>query len=61
MYLSLCVCRFGNPFMLFVERTVTWDGLQKEILEKMKLLQRPGVLVQVHTPLTLPLNLLPPL
>ncbi|XP_059893100.1 ubiquitin carboxyl-terminal hydrolase 31-like [Gadus macrocephalus] len=40
--------RFGNPFMLFVERTVTWDGLQKEILEKMKLLQRPGVLVQAR-------------
>ncbi|KAJ3608181.1 hypothetical protein NHX12_025231 [Muraenolepis orangiensis] len=40
--------RFGNPFMLFVERSVTWDGLQKEILEKMKLLQRPGVLVQAR-------------
>ncbi|KAG7277608.1 hypothetical protein CRUP_013926 [Coryphaenoides rupestris] len=40
--------RFGNPFMLFVERSVTWDGLQKDILEKMKLLQRPGVLVQAR-------------
>ncbi|XP_034049784.1 ubiquitin carboxyl-terminal hydrolase 31-like [Thalassophryne amazonica] len=39
--------RFGNPFMLYLERTVTWDVLQKEILEKMRHLLRPGVLVQV--------------
>ncbi|XP_047465906.1 ubiquitin carboxyl-terminal hydrolase 31-like isoform X2 [Mugil cephalus] len=39
--------RFGNPFILYLERTVTWDILQKEILEKMKHLLRPGVLVQV--------------
>uniref|UniRef100_A0A3Q1IVS2 ubiquitinyl hydrolase 1 n=1 Tax=Anabas testudineus TaxID=64144 RepID=A0A3Q1IVS2_ANATE len=28
--------RFGNPFILYLERTVTWDILQKEILEKMR-------------------------
>ncbi|KAM9817376.1 ubiquitin carboxyl-terminal hydrolase 31-like [Neosynchiropus ocellatus] len=39
--------RFGNPFILYLERTVTWDVLQKEILEKMQHLLRPGVLVQV--------------
>ncbi|XP_061564354.1 ubiquitin carboxyl-terminal hydrolase 31-like isoform X2 [Cololabis saira] len=39
--------RFGNPFILYLERTVTWDVLQKEILEKMRHLLRPGVLVQV--------------
>ncbi|XP_076008186.1 ubiquitin carboxyl-terminal hydrolase 31-like [Genypterus blacodes] len=39
--------RFGNPFMLYLERTVTWDVLQKEILEKMRQISRPGVLVQV--------------
>ncbi|KAM7381764.1 hypothetical protein PAMA_012556 [Pampus argenteus] len=39
--------RFGNPFILYLERTVTWDILQKEILEKMQHLLRPGVLVQV--------------
>ncbi|XP_064171394.1 ubiquitin carboxyl-terminal hydrolase 31-like [Anguilla rostrata] len=39
--------RFGNPFVLYLERTVTWDVLQKEILEKMRHLLRPGVFVQV--------------
>ncbi|XP_056286045.1 ubiquitin carboxyl-terminal hydrolase 31-like [Pseudoliparis swirei] len=39
--------RFGNPFILYLERTVTWDVLQKEILEKMRHLLRPGVFVQV--------------
>ncbi|KAJ8344652.1 hypothetical protein SKAU_G00288450 [Synaphobranchus kaupii] len=39
--------RFGHPFVLYVERTVTWDVLQKEILEKMRHLLRPGVFVQV--------------
>uniref|UniRef100_A0A673BUD6 ubiquitinyl hydrolase 1 n=1 Tax=Sphaeramia orbicularis TaxID=375764 RepID=A0A673BUD6_9TELE len=39
--------RFGNPFILYLERTVTWDILQKEILEKMRHLLRPGVIVQV--------------
>ncbi|XP_054624700.1 ubiquitin carboxyl-terminal hydrolase 31-like [Dunckerocampus dactyliophorus] len=39
--------RFGNPFILYLERTVTWDVLQKEILEKMRHLLRPGAVVQV--------------
>ncbi|XP_030645669.1 ubiquitin carboxyl-terminal hydrolase 31 [Chanos chanos] len=39
--------RFGLPFVLYMERTVTWDVLQKEILEKMRHLLRPGVYVQV--------------
>lgn len=43
----VCVCRFGLPFVLYMDRTVTWDALQKEILEKMRHLLRPGVYVQV--------------
>ncbi|XP_028842935.1 ubiquitin carboxyl-terminal hydrolase 31 isoform X2 [Denticeps clupeoides] len=39
--------RFGLPFVLYMDRTVTWDVLQKEILEKMRHLLRPGVFVQV--------------
>ncbi|XP_055045920.2 ubiquitin carboxyl-terminal hydrolase 31 isoform X1 [Misgurnus anguillicaudatus] len=39
--------RFGLPFVLYLERTVTWDLLQKEILEKMRHLLRPGVYIQV--------------
>ncbi|AWP17591.1 putative ubiquitin carboxyl-terminal hydrolase 31-like [Scophthalmus maximus] len=39
--------RFGNPFILYLERTVTWDVLQKEILEKMRHILRPGAAVQV--------------
>ncbi|XP_048846741.1 ubiquitin carboxyl-terminal hydrolase 31 isoform X1 [Brienomyrus brachyistius] len=35
--------RFGHPFVLHLERTVSWEGFQKEILEKMKHLLRPGV------------------
>lgn len=46
-FVSVTSCRFGNPFILYLERTVTWDVLQKEILEKMRHLLRPGVLVQV--------------
>lgn len=41
-------CRFGNPFILYLERTVTWDTLQTEILEKMRHLLRPGAIVQVN-------------
>ncbi|MBN3294546.1 UBP31 hydrolase, partial [Polypterus senegalus] len=41
------VRRFGHPFVLHLERTVTWDVLQKEILEKMRHLLRPGVFIQV--------------
>ncbi|XP_058626000.1 ubiquitin carboxyl-terminal hydrolase 31 isoform X2 [Onychostoma macrolepis] len=39
--------RFGLPFVLYLERTVTWDVLQKEILEKMRHLLRLGVYIQV--------------
>ncbi|XP_061761300.1 ubiquitin carboxyl-terminal hydrolase 31 isoform X2 [Nerophis ophidion] len=39
--------RFGLPFVLYMERTATWDALQKEILEKMRHLLRPGVYIQV--------------
>ncbi|KAM3863590.1 ubiquitin carboxyl-terminal hydrolase 31 [Diretmus argenteus] len=39
--------RFGLPFVLYMERSVTWDALQKEILEKMRHLLRPGVYIQV--------------
>lgn len=39
--------RFGLPFVLYIERTVNWDTLQKEILEKMRHLLRPGVYIQV--------------
>lgn len=43
----VCLCRFGLPFVLYMDRTVTWDALQKEILEKMRHLLRPGVYIQV--------------
>ncbi|TSS23697.1 Ubiquitin carboxyl-terminal hydrolase 31 [Bagarius yarrelli] len=39
--------RFGLPFVLYMERTVTWDVLQKAILEKMHHLLRQGVYIQV--------------
>ncbi|XP_054615345.1 ubiquitin carboxyl-terminal hydrolase 31 [Dunckerocampus dactyliophorus] len=39
--------RFGLPFVLYMERAATWDTLQKEILEKMRHLLRPGVYIQV--------------
>ncbi|XP_062037001.1 ubiquitin carboxyl-terminal hydrolase 31 isoform X1 [Lepus europaeus] len=39
--------RFGLPFMLHLEKTVAWDLLQKEILEKMKYFLRPTVCIQV--------------
>lgn len=42
----LCV-RFGLPFVLHLEKTVAWDLLQKEILEKMKYFLRPTVCIQV--------------
>ncbi|XP_026853645.2 ubiquitin carboxyl-terminal hydrolase 31 isoform X2 [Electrophorus electricus] len=38
--------RFGLPFVLYMDRAVTWDVLQKAILEKMHHL-RPGVYIQV--------------
>ncbi|XP_064151763.1 ubiquitin carboxyl-terminal hydrolase 31 isoform X2 [Loxodonta africana] len=39
--------RFGLPFVLHLEKTIAWDLLQKEILEKMKCFLRPTVCVQV--------------
>ncbi|KAM8961294.1 ubiquitin carboxyl-terminal hydrolase 31 [Pelodytes ibericus] len=39
--------RFGQPFVLHLERNITWDILQKEILEKMQYFLRPSVCVQV--------------
>ncbi|MEE6498067.1 hypothetical protein FKM82_002972 [Ascaphus truei] len=39
--------RFGQPFVLYLERSITWDILQKEILEKMQYSLRPSVCVQV--------------
>ncbi|XP_036316074.1 ubiquitin carboxyl-terminal hydrolase 31 isoform X4 [Pipistrellus kuhlii] len=39
--------RFGQPFVLHLEKTVAWDLLQKEILEKMKYFLRPAVCIQV--------------
>lgn len=42
----ICV-RFGLPFVLHLEKTIAWDLLQKEILEKMKYFLRPTVCVQV--------------
>ncbi|XP_062868469.1 ubiquitin carboxyl-terminal hydrolase 31 [Trichomycterus rosablanca] len=39
--------RFGLPFVLYMERTVNWDVLQKAILEKMHHLLRQGVYIQV--------------
>lgn len=44
----VCV-RFGQPFVLHLEKTVAWDLLQKEILEKMKYFLRPAVCIQVCT------------
>lgn len=42
----MCV-RFGLPFVLHLEKTIAWDLLQKEILEKMKYFLRPTVCIQV--------------
>nr|XP_056722523.1 ubiquitin carboxyl-terminal hydrolase 31 [Euleptes europaea] len=39
--------RFGQPFVLHLEKTVPWDILQKEILEKMQYYLRPSACVQV--------------
>ncbi|KAM6155217.1 ubiquitin carboxyl-terminal hydrolase 31 [Rhynchocyon petersi] len=39
--------RFGLPFVLHLEKTIAWDILQKEILEKMKYFLRPTVCIQV--------------
>nr|XP_020660485.1 ubiquitin carboxyl-terminal hydrolase 31 [Pogona vitticeps] len=39
--------RFGQPFVLHVEKTIPWDLLQKEILEKMQYFLRPSACIQV--------------
>nr|XP_060642413.1 ubiquitin carboxyl-terminal hydrolase 31 [Anolis sagrei ordinatus] len=39
--------RFGQPFVLHVEKTIPWDLLQKEILEKMQYFLRPSACLQV--------------
>ncbi|XP_054849020.1 ubiquitin carboxyl-terminal hydrolase 31 [Eublepharis macularius] len=39
--------RFGQPFVLHLEKTVPWDVLQKEILEKMQYYLRPSTCIQV--------------
>ncbi|KAJ7305757.1 hypothetical protein JRQ81_010123 [Phrynocephalus forsythii] len=39
--------RFGQPFVLHVERTIPWDLLQKEILGKMQYFLRPSACIQV--------------
>ncbi|XP_015285216.1 PREDICTED: ubiquitin carboxyl-terminal hydrolase 31, partial [Gekko japonicus] len=39
--------RFGHPFVLHLEKSVPWDILQKEILEKMQCYLRPSACIQV--------------
>uniref|UniRef100_UPI00398F2DB1 ubiquitin carboxyl-terminal hydrolase 31 n=1 Tax=Pristiophorus japonicus TaxID=55135 RepID=UPI00398F2DB1 len=39
--------RFGHPFVLCLDRKTTWEGLQKDILEKMRHLFRPGMFTEV--------------
>ncbi|XP_078520912.1 ubiquitin carboxyl-terminal hydrolase 31 [Lissotriton helveticus] len=39
--------RFGQPFVLHLERAVPWDILQKEILEKLQYFLRPSACIQV--------------
>ncbi|XP_075756058.1 ubiquitin carboxyl-terminal hydrolase 31 isoform X2 [Pelodiscus sinensis] len=39
--------RFGQPFVLHLEKTIKWDLLQKEILEKMQYILRPSACMQV--------------
>ncbi|XP_069503506.1 ubiquitin carboxyl-terminal hydrolase 31 isoform X2 [Ambystoma mexicanum] len=39
--------RFGQPFVLHLERTIPWDILQKEILEKLQYFLRPTACIQV--------------
>lgn len=40
--------RFGLPFVLHLEKTIAWDILQKEILEKMQYFLRPAACLQVR-------------
>nr|XP_033770250.1 ubiquitin carboxyl-terminal hydrolase 31 isoform X2 [Geotrypetes seraphini] len=39
--------RFGHPFALHLEKGITWEVLQKEILEKLHCVLRPNVCLQV--------------
>ncbi|XP_037766291.1 ubiquitin carboxyl-terminal hydrolase 31 isoform X2 [Chelonia mydas] len=39
--------RFGQPFVLHLEKTIVWDLLQKKILEKMQNILRPSACIQV--------------
>ncbi|XP_025027428.1 ubiquitin carboxyl-terminal hydrolase 31 [Python bivittatus] len=39
--------RFGQPFVLHLEKTIPWDLLQKEILEKMQYFLRSSACIQV--------------
>ncbi|XP_072124584.1 ubiquitin carboxyl-terminal hydrolase 31 isoform X2 [Mobula birostris] len=39
--------RFGHPFVLYLDHKITWEGLQKAILEKMRHLFRPGMFTEV--------------
>ncbi|XP_069762623.1 ubiquitin carboxyl-terminal hydrolase 31 [Narcine bancroftii] len=39
--------RFGHPFVLFLDHKISWEGLQKAILEKMRHLFRPGMFTEV--------------
>ncbi|NWV22854.1 UBP31 hydrolase, partial [Origma solitaria] len=39
--------RFGLPFVLHLDKTIAWDILQKEILEKMQYFLRPAACLQV--------------
>ncbi|NXJ94684.1 UBP31 hydrolase, partial [Corythaixoides concolor] len=41
------VAAFGLPFVLHLEKTIAWDILQKEILEKMQYFLRPAACMQV--------------
>lgn len=40
--------RFGLPFVLHLSKTIAWDILQKEILEKMQYFLRPAACLQVR-------------
>ncbi|XP_055507258.1 ubiquitin carboxyl-terminal hydrolase 31 [Leucoraja erinacea] len=39
--------RFGHPFVLCLDHKITWEGLQKAILDKMRHLFRPGMFTEV--------------
>ncbi|XP_029431895.1 ubiquitin carboxyl-terminal hydrolase 31 isoform X2 [Rhinatrema bivittatum] len=39
--------RFGQPFALHLEKGITWEVLQREILEKLRCVLRPSMCMQV--------------